>query len=125
MASSDTRSEKAIHPSEAQRGRHMDIGMALKDSPGGASLALAARSVDTLQARRFDGISRPYTSADVERLRGSVRIAYTLASPGVRQGRDGGLQPAAAGRVRCRTSGLHRYPAPARGGDRLLRRGGS
>ena len=28
---------------------------------------------------RFDGIKRNYTPADVERLRGSVRIAYTLA----------------------------------------------
>src|SRR5215472_13782730 len=31
---------------------------------------------------RFDGISRPYTPADVERLRGSVQIAYTLAERG-------------------------------------------
>src|SRR5689334_23047826 len=33
-------------------------------------------------AGRFDGISRPYTPAEVERLRGSVPIAYTLASRG-------------------------------------------
>src|SRR5579859_8196012 len=31
---------------------------------------------------RFDGISRPYTPAEVERLRGSVPIAYTLATKG-------------------------------------------
>ena len=31
---------------------------------------------------RFDGIERPYTAADVERLRGSVPIAYTLATRG-------------------------------------------
>jgi isocitrate lyase len=31
---------------------------------------------------RFDGISRPYTPAEVERLRGSVPIAYTLAAKG-------------------------------------------
>src|SRR5262249_55951505 len=31
---------------------------------------------------RFDGISRPYTPAEVERLRGSVQIAYTLAERG-------------------------------------------
>src|SRR3974390_1074064 len=31
---------------------------------------------------RFDGISRPYTPAEVERLRGSVQIAYTLAGRG-------------------------------------------
>jgi isocitrate lyase len=31
---------------------------------------------------RFDGIERPYTPADVEKLRGSVPIAYTLAERG-------------------------------------------
>src|SRR5258707_10247601 len=31
---------------------------------------------------RFDGISRPYTPAEVERLRGSVQIEYTLAEKG-------------------------------------------
>ena len=31
---------------------------------------------------RFDGISRPYSPAEVERLRGSVPIAYTLAERG-------------------------------------------
>jgi len=31
---------------------------------------------------RFDGIERPYTAADVERLRGSVRIEHTLAERG-------------------------------------------
>src|SRR5260370_15447401 len=33
-------------------------------------------------AGRFDGISRPYTPAEVEKLRGSVPIAYTLAEKG-------------------------------------------
>src|SRR6266480_1363880 len=31
---------------------------------------------------RFDGVSRPYTPAEVEKLRGSVPIAYTLAERG-------------------------------------------
>ena len=31
---------------------------------------------------RFDGIERPYSPADVERLRGSVRIEHTLAKKG-------------------------------------------
>ena len=31
---------------------------------------------------RFDGISRPYGTAEVERLRGSLPIAYTLAEKG-------------------------------------------
>ena len=33
-------------------------------------------------AGRFDGITRPYTAADVEQLRGSVPIAHTLATRG-------------------------------------------
>ncbi|MEZ4318793.1 MAG: isocitrate lyase [Myxococcota bacterium] len=37
---------------------------------------------DDLHARRFDGIDRPYTPADVTRLRGSVRIEHTLARRG-------------------------------------------
>ena len=31
---------------------------------------------------RFDGISRPYSPAEVEKLRGSVDIKYTLAEKG-------------------------------------------
>ncbi|HEX7122474.1 MAG TPA: isocitrate lyase [Gemmatimonadaceae bacterium] len=34
---------------------------------------------------RWNGVQRPYTSADVERLRGSVRIAYTLAERGAQR----------------------------------------
>jgi isocitrate lyase len=34
---------------------------------------------------RFDGIVRPYTDADVKRLRGSIRIEYTLADLGARR----------------------------------------
>jgi isocitrate lyase len=44
-----------------------------------------SKGFDTLvpaPAGRFDGIERPYTAADVEKLRGSVRIAYTLAERG-------------------------------------------
>src|SRR3954467_5844468 len=33
-------------------------------------------------AGRFDGISRPYSPVEVEKLRGSVPIAYTLAEKG-------------------------------------------
>ena len=33
-------------------------------------------------AGRFKGIERPYTPADVERLRGSMRIQHTLAQHG-------------------------------------------
>jgi isocitrate lyase len=35
--------------------------------------------------RRWDGIQRPYTATEVDRLRGSVRIACTLADRGARQ----------------------------------------
>jgi isocitrate lyase len=34
---------------------------------------------------RFAGITRPYTSADVDRLRGSIKIEHTLASRGARR----------------------------------------
>ncbi len=40
---------------------------------------------DPLPFDRWDGVHRPYTQADVERLRGSVRIAYTLADRGARK----------------------------------------
>ena len=36
-------------------------------------------------AKRFEGISRPYAKADVERLRGSVAIEYTIARMGARR----------------------------------------
>jgi isocitrate lyase len=38
-----------------------------------------------LHEKRFDGISRPYTPADVERLRGSFSIEHTLAARGARR----------------------------------------
>ena len=33
------------------------------------------------EQRRWSGIVRDYTPADIERLRGSLRIEYTLADP--------------------------------------------
>ena len=38
-----------------------------------------------LPAGRFDGVERPYTDADVEKLRGSVRVEHTLADRGARK----------------------------------------
>ncbi|HEX8823153.1 MAG TPA: isocitrate lyase, partial [Archangium sp.] len=35
-----------------------------------------------LHAQRFEGITRNYSEADVEKLRGSIRISYTLAEMG-------------------------------------------
>ncbi len=39
-------------------------------------------SVSSSDARRFEGIRRDFSSADVERLRGSVRVEHTLARMG-------------------------------------------
>src|SRR5262245_57880979 len=36
----------------------------------------------SVTAGRFDGIERPYTPADVDRLRGTVRVEHTLARMG-------------------------------------------
>jgi isocitrate lyase len=38
-----------------------------------------------LHAQRFEGITRNYSEADVERLRGTLRISYTLAEMGARR----------------------------------------
>ncbi|MFO0597551.1 MAG: isocitrate lyase [Myxococcaceae bacterium] len=35
-----------------------------------------------LHARRFEGITRPYSKADVEKLRGSIKVEYSLARLG-------------------------------------------
>jgi isocitrate lyase len=37
---------------------------------------------EALHAKRFEGITRTYSRKDVEKLRGSIRIAYTLAEMG-------------------------------------------
>jgi isocitrate lyase len=44
--------------------------------------AIKAATDERLHARRFEGIVRPYSKADVERLRGSVHIEHTLAKLG-------------------------------------------
>ncbi len=44
--------------------------------------ATANATAGDLHARRFDGITRPYSKADVERLRGSIKIEHTLARLG-------------------------------------------
>ena len=40
---------------------------------------------NTWEAKRWEGIDRPYTELDVKRLRGSVEIDYTLADRGARK----------------------------------------
>ena len=42
-------------------------------------------SRDVLHAKRFDGIVRAYSKADVERLRGSYKIDYTIATLGAKR----------------------------------------
>src|SRR5262249_22000979 len=62
----------------------MDIGMVMKETSSGAPTP-TARSSESLHARRWEGIHRPYSAADVDRLRGSLRIAHTLADLGARR----------------------------------------
>jgi isocitrate lyase len=50
-----------------------------------AAIKLETHAEDRLQAKRFEGIVRPYAKVDVERLRGSVQIEYTLARMGSRR----------------------------------------
>jgi isocitrate lyase len=46
------------------------------------ALRLENNPEERLHAKRFEGVVRPYAKADVERLRGSVQIEYTLARLG-------------------------------------------
>ncbi|HET7205862.1 MAG TPA: isocitrate lyase [Terriglobales bacterium] len=39
-------------------------------------------SKNALNEKRWDGVTRPYSTSDVEKLRGSIRIEYTLARRG-------------------------------------------
>ena len=50
-----------------------------------STAATKAATHERLHAERFDGIVRPYSKADVERLRGSVHIEHTLAKLGARR----------------------------------------
>ena len=50
-----------------------------------AAIKLETHAEDRLAARRFEGIVRPYAKADVERLRGSIHIEYSLAKLGARR----------------------------------------
>src|SRR3984957_8979558 len=49
------------------------------------AIKLETHAEDRLAARRFEGIVRPYAKADVERLRGSIHIEYSLAKLGARR----------------------------------------
>ena len=51
----------------------------------GPTQDLTPASGDESHTGRWDGITRPYSDADVKRLRGSVRIEYTLADLGARR----------------------------------------
>ncbi|MFO0615961.1 MAG: isocitrate lyase [Polyangiaceae bacterium] len=45
----------------------------------------AAFNLDVLIPERFAGITRPYSQTDVDRLRGSIKVEYTLAEMGARR----------------------------------------
>jgi isocitrate lyase len=45
---------------------------------------MSAKS-DTIAAKRWEGITRTYSKADVERLKGSIKVEYTLADHGARK----------------------------------------
>jgi isocitrate lyase len=49
---------------------------------GGSGGSGGGSALEQLHARRFEGIVRPYTQQEVERLSGSVRLEYTLARMG-------------------------------------------
>ncbi|MGH7271077.1 MAG: isocitrate lyase [Polyangiaceae bacterium] len=47
-----------------------------------SSASAATKTETQADAKRFEGVERPYSKADVERLRGSVQIEHTLARNG-------------------------------------------
>jgi isocitrate lyase len=64
----------------------MSIAMVMKEGSAAPSNASAkSDAVTALHGRRFAGVVRPYSTADVERLRGTVRVSYTLAELGARR----------------------------------------
>jgi isocitrate lyase len=64
----------------------MSIAMVMKEGSAAPSTPAALkRDVADIHARRFDGITRTYSAADVERLRGTVRVSHTLAELGARR----------------------------------------
>ena len=65
----------------------MSIALVMKEASEAPSSAPSAKHDGTsaLHARRFDGIVRPYSEADVDRLRGTMRVAHTLAEAGARR----------------------------------------
>jgi isocitrate lyase len=64
----------------------MSIALVMKEGSAASSTHVSSkRETTALHARRFDGIVRPYSTADVERLRGTVRVAYTFAEMGARR----------------------------------------
>jgi isocitrate lyase len=50
-----------------------------------AAIKLETHAEERLQAKRFEGIVRPYAKADVERLRGSIQVEHTFAKLGAKR----------------------------------------
>jgi isocitrate lyase len=55
------------------------------EQASGRTEVMTERKVADIHARRFEGITRPYSTADVEKLRGSVKVDYTLATMGAKR----------------------------------------
>jgi isocitrate lyase len=49
------------------------------------SVALEITNADALMENRWEGITRPFSKEDVKRLRGSIKIEYTLATLGAQR----------------------------------------
>ncbi|MFL5321046.1 MAG: isocitrate lyase [Myxococcaceae bacterium] len=76
-------------PHQKEQEQSHGNGSAQKNGNGangkGGVHAPAENSVEAIHARRFDGVVRPYTAKDVEKLRGSLKIEYTLATRGAKK----------------------------------------
>ena len=59
--------------------------MTIQPLNGGRSGTKATTPSDRVPSKRFEGIERPYAPADVERLRGTVRVEHTLAQIGAKR----------------------------------------
>jgi isocitrate lyase len=59
--------------------------MSSKESAKNDVPKVSASSLLSIDAQRWQGVTRPYAQEDVERLRGSFRIEYTIAREGAKR----------------------------------------
>src|SRR5689334_16585897 len=72
---------------QVRRGASLSVGMRADIDAKGAMVVMSSRQPDDMQQQwetnvRWQGIKRPYSERDVERLRGSLQVEYTLARRG-------------------------------------------